>query len=287
MVGLVALDSSFFITHHYKMKTLYLCLFLVLTSSSYASICIEQTDRDGEAKRIHCPRQEMKLFPKTKNQRTVLWQLPEGTPPAKGWPAVLLSQGSWFPVEFSRPSYLPFGGFNEVKLIRELLDNGYAVVAPRATLNVGWITNMPHGEYEKTADYAVLKEVIRLMKSGGFGKIDGDSLYATGISSGGYNTSRLVLTFPDTFKAIAIQSGSYANCLGPLCEMPESVPRNHPPTLFLHGQKDIAVPVGTAKEFHSLLKKEGIETEMIIDPEAMHAWIDAAPVSILDWFRRH
>lgn len=269
------------------MKTLSLFILLTLSSSVIASLCVEQMDDDGEAKWIHCPRQEIRLFPKTKNQRDVLWQLPEGNPPAKGWPAVLLSQGSWFPVEFSRPSYLPFGGFNEVRLIRELLDNGYAVIAPRATLNVGWITNMPHGEYKKTADYAVLSEVIKRMKTGGFGKIDGNSLYATGISSGGYNTSRLVLTFPGVFKAIAIQSGSYANCLGPLCRMPDSLPADHPPTLFLHGEKDIAVPVSTAKKFHDLLRKEGIETEMVIDPEAMHAWIDAAPVSILEWFEQH
>lgn len=262
-------------------------LFFFLSQPLFASLCLEQMDDDGEAKWIHCPRQEIRLFSGTKNQRDVLWQLPEGTPPAKGWPAVLLSQGSWFPVEFSRPSYLPFGGFNEVKLIRELLDSGFAVIAPRATLNVGWITNIPHGEYEKTADYQVLSEVIRRMKSGTFGKIDPQSLYATGISSGGYNTSRLVITFPGVFRAIAIQSGSYADCLGPLCGMPDSLPRNHPPTLFLHGEKDIAVPVGTARKFHELLKEEGVETEMIVDPKARHAWIDAAPEAIRHWFSTH
>lgn len=266
----------------------YLIVLLLITSSQlYASQCIEQLDDDLKTRWIHCPRKEMRLFAGTKNQRDVLWQVPVGEVPTKGWPAVLLSQGSWFPVEFSRPSYLPFGGFNEVRLIRELLDNGFAVIAPRATLNVGWITNMPHGEYEKTADFAVLSEVIKLVKSGGFGKIDPSSFYGTGISSGGYNTSRLVLAFPGVFRAIAIQSGSYADCLGPLCRMPDSLPASHPPTLFLHGQKDIAVPVRTARKFHALLKSEGIETEMIVDPEARHAWIDAAPNAILEWFERH
>jgi poly(3-hydroxyoctanoate) depolymerase len=266
----------------------YFSILLLLASFPlYASQCIEQVADDGSARWIHCPRQEIRLFPKTKNQRDVLWQLPVGTPPTKGWPAVLLSQGSWFPVEFSRPSYLPFGGFNEVRLIRELLDHGYAVIAPRATLNVGWITNMPHGEYEKTADYKVLNEVLNLMGSGSFGEIDMSSLYATGISSGGYNTSRLVLTFPGIFKAIAIQSGSFADCLGPLCSMPDSLPDDHPPTLFLHGQKDIAVPVETAVKFHELLKDEGIESEMIIDPQARHAWIDVAPEAIRHWFSTH
>ncbi len=262
-------------------------LSLFFSYSLFASHCIEQSDDQGLARWIHCSRHEMRLFPGSKNQRDVLWQIPQGEAPSKGWPAVLLSQGSWFPVEFSRPSYLPFGGFNEVKLIRELLDHGFAVIAPRATLNVGWITNMPHGEYEKTADYQVLSEVLRLIGSGGFGRIDADSLYATGISSGGYNTSRLVLTFPGAFRAIAIQSGSYADCLGPLCGMPDTLPEAHPPTLFLHGQKDIAVPVSTAKKFHNYLKREGVETEMIVDPEARHAWIDAAPVAIRQWFSTH
>lgn len=262
-------------------------IFFLASWPLYASQCLEQIDDDGEAKWIHCPRQEMRLFPGTKNQRDVLWQLPDGNPPREGWPAVLLSQGSWFPVEFSRPSYLPFGGFNEVKLIRELLDSGFAVIAPRATLNVGWITNMPHGEYKKTADYHVLSEVLRLIRSGGFGMIDPQSLFATGISSGGYNTSRLVITFPGVFRAIAIQSGSYADCLGPLCGMPDQLPENHPPTLMLHGAKDIAVPVATARKFYELLKKEGVETEMIVDPRARHAWIDAAPEAIRNWFSLH
>lgn len=280
------MDRVLEVFHPYSMKIIFFAVAL-FSSSLFASICVEQLDTSGDARWLHCPRKEMVLFPGTVNKREVLWQTPAGKAPSRGWPAVLLSQGSWFPIEFSRPSHLPFGAFNEVLLIKELLDQGFAVIAPRATLEIGWITNMPHRDYEKTADYKVLREVLRLMKKGDFGPLDSSRFYATGISSGGYNTSRLVLTFPGVFQAVAIQSGSYANCLGPLCKMPDSLPGDHPPTLLLHGKKDIAVPLKTARNFHELLKNEGIETEMVVDPSAGHAWINAAPKVITDWFQKH
>jgi len=269
------------------MKTTLIFALLSFSLPLFASICVEQKNPAGEVTWLHCPREERTLFAGTIYTRDVLWQLPAGTPPRRGWPVVLLSQGSWFPIEFSRPHNLPFGGFNEVRLIQALLDNGYAVVAPRATLQIGWITNMPHRDYVKTADYKVLNEVLRLIRAGEFGKLDTRSMYATGISSGGYNTSRLAITFPNTFRAIAIQSGSYATCLGPLCRMPEALPANHPATLMLHGERDLTVPLSTAKKFYDLLQKSGIDSEMITDQKAGHAWIDAAPQAVVDWFERY
>jgi pimeloyl-ACP methyl ester carboxylesterase len=259
----------------------------LLTTSLHASICVEQTNDEGEVSWLHCPRNERTLFAGTIYTRDVLWQLPTGTPPRQGWPVVLLSQGSWFPIEFSRPRELPFGGFNEVRLIQNLLDNGFAVIAPRATLQIGWITNIPHRDYVRTADYKVLSEVLRLIRAGGFGKLNAAKMYATGISSGGYNTSRVAITFPRTFRAIAIQSGSYATCLGPLCRMPKSLPQDHPPTLMLHGERDLTVPLVTAKKFLTLLEREGIPNELITDPKAGHAWIDAAPSAVVNWFKRY
>ena len=190
-------------------------------------------------------------------------------------------------MEFSRIRNLPFGGFNEVRVIRELLDNGYAVVAPRATLNVGWMTNLPHPSYKLTSDYGVLSKTLEMIHSGAFGPLDADKIFATGISSGGYNTSRLAITFPGVFRALVIQSASYATCLGPACVMPVSLPSDHPPTRFLHGAMDLAVPLYTAKAFHKTLKDNGIETDIIIDPLAGHGWLESSPELVLEWFEKH
>ncbi len=269
------------------MKTFLILLLVISSLSSWASNCVEQLNDKGELSWIHCPKKEITLFKGTLDQREVLWSLPQGQPPQAGWPVVILSQGSWFPVEFSRPTGLPFGATNEVKLIRSLLDHGFAVIAPRATLHVGWITNIPHGEYTQRADYKVLAEVQRLIGKGFWGPLNKKNVFATGISSGGYNTSRLALSFPRKFRAIAIQSASYATCLGPLCLMPKEIPSHHPPTLFLHGALDLVVPMSTATRFYDKLRDYGIETEMIVNRSAGHAWIDEAPEAIADWFLEH
>jgi dienelactone hydrolase len=264
-----------------------LTLTLLVPLISEASICNEQLGTDGSVLWIHCPRKAVTIFSGTRFQREILWQLPAGKAPKDGWPVVLLSQGSWFPIEFSRPKNLPFGGFNEVRVIRELLDNGYAVVAPRATLNVGWITNLPHPSYQLTSDYGVLKRTIEMISSGNFGPLDDKKIFATGISSGGYNTSRLAITFPGVFRALVIQSASYATCLGPLCVMPSYVPSHHPPTRFLHGAMDVAVPVQTARAFHETLRDNRIETDIIVDPLMGHGWLESSPELVLEWFQRH
>ena len=263
-----------------------LLISVLMSTSAFSSICVDQVDESG-ADWIHCPRSAVTIFKGKTSQREVLWQLPSGKTPTTGWPVVLLSQGSWFPVEFSRPANLPFGGFNEIKLIRELLDQGFAVVAPRATMRVGWITNMPHREYVKTADYQVLAEVLRMIRNQEFGHLNAEEVFATGISSGGYNTSRIGITFQGKLKALAIQSGAYASCLGPLCKLPDTISKEHPPTLFLHGEKDLAVPLWSAMNYYKRLKSVGVETEIVIDPDAGHGWLDVAPAEITKWFKTH
>lgn len=267
------------------MKTFLLALLFPLLT--WASICTEQTDDQGVVNWLHCPRTITKVASGTLTEREVLWQLPSGQAPRKGWPVVLLSQGSWFPIEFSRPRHLPFGGFYEVRLIQTLLDHGYAVIAPRATLQIGWTTNMPLPNYEWTSDYRILTEIMQKIAKGDFGRLDTKRLYATGISSGGYNTSRLVLTFPGKFKAIAIQSASYATCLGPACVIPDSLPAHHPPTLLLHGGRDLTVPLFTARWFEDKLLANGIEVKTLVNPEVGHGWLPEAPEAILDWFETH
>lgn len=265
------------------MKNLILILCL-MPSLTLASICLEQHNDEGEVSWLHCPNETTTLLEGSRNERELLWQVPKGRVPRNGWPVVVLSQGSWFPIEFSRPRNLPLGGFYEAKLIQKLLDSGYAVFAPRATIDLAWITNLPHGDYKKTEDYAVLSELIRILKSNELAKINQRRIYATGISSGGYNTSRLAITFPDVFRAIAIQSGSYASCIGPICKVPDSFEANHPPTLFVHGKRDIAVPLYTAKRYYDRLKDSGIKTLMFVDPKMGHGWSKHSPLVITNWF---
>ncbi|MNT58414.1 Poly(3-hydroxyoctanoate) depolymerase precursor [compost metagenome] len=124
------------------------------------------------------------------------------------------------------------------------------------------------------------------MDKGIFGNINMDRLYATGISSGGYHTSRMAVSFPGIFRALAVESASYATCGGPLCALPK-LAKNHPPTLFLHGEKDLVVPVETMLPYYQELKNSGVDTQAVIDANARHQWLDEAPERITHWFLNH
>ena len=129
-------------------------------------------------------------------------------------------------------------------------------------------------------------ELFDAVDAGEFGPMDPERWYAMGISSGGYMTSRVAIEYPGRFVAIAINSGSYMTCTNVLCIVPAQEP-SHPPTLFLHGRLDPAVPVITMSSYNTKLTAAGVETKVIIDPDVFHAWLAEGYVEIPEWFDAH
>ncbi len=240
--------------------------------------------------RVTCSHQTAWVDSGIVGQRRVIYQTPVGTPPAAGWPVVLIYQGSFFALEdFDYDDRLPFGGYYEGKLVQALLDNGYAVVAPAAPADLAWQTNLPglRNAWELGTDYDFLGNVFDAIAAGQFGPLDAQRRYATGISSGGYNTSRMAVSFPGEFRALAIQSGSYATCGGPACSVPSILPADHPPTLFLHGFIDAVVPWWTMNLYYTRLQDQGIESSLYTESLGRHAWFASSPQRILAWFDAH
>ncbi len=99
-------------------------------------------------------------------------------------------------------------------------------------------------------------------------------------------TSRMAVSYEGRFLALAIESGSYATCGGPLCSVPD-LPSNHPPTLFLHGALDPVVPVGTMYPYRDKLNGMGVPTRTVVNPFFLHGWIPEAPGEVLAWFESH
>jgi poly(3-hydroxyoctanoate) depolymerase len=271
------------------MRTLLALVALIVAWSSPAvwaqSRCTE-TSSNGVTT-VSCTYQATSITGRSNDIRTVQYQVPLGSPPQGGWPVVVMYQGSGYPVEFMRDSNTPYGGINEIKIIRELLDNGYAVIAPRTKSSQAfWDTNTPLSLicYACSDDYVFFNNLFSAMQSGAFGNLNSARWFAAGISSGGYNTSRMAVSFGGKFRALAIGAGSYATCVGPLCLVPWSLPANHPPTLFLHGAIDTTVPQSTMEQYYNRLVGQGIATVKVIDPTAGHQWINAAPLSIRPWF---
>jgi poly(3-hydroxyoctanoate) depolymerase len=216
---------------------------------------------------------------KTKS-RVVRWQVPEGTPPAGGWPVVFYYNGTVF---FNSPATKPFtststaAGANFAQTsLHELLDDPsgsgrkYAVIAPEAQGSAviqAWDTNSS-AAYSTRDDFCFLPELFKGVSQGKYGDpslFDMSRRYALGISSGGYNTSRMAVTFnqDSAWKALVIVSGSYATCLGPFCNVPKVLPANHPPTKFYHGTADLIVPIATMRPYHDLLKAQGVNTQKL------------------------
>lgn len=201
-------------------------------------------------------------------------------------------QGSFFTAEltWSSTNAMPFGAYHQTDVVRRLLDRGYAVITPEAHIggSTFWDTNVPPWSLAWTTspDHAFMTTIFSMIDAGTFGPLDGDGLFATGISSGGYMASRMALAYPERFRAVAIQSASYAACSGPLCVIP-SLPSTHAPTLFLHGSADVVVPVLTARAYDAALRSQGTPTRFVSDLLSGHEWIRQAPAEVPAWFDRY
>jgi dipeptidyl aminopeptidase/acylaminoacyl peptidase len=225
--------------------------------------------------------------------RAVYWQTPTGTAPKGGWPTAILLQGtaqnpadSWSSV----PSD-PYGDYNETRLIQSLLDNGYAVLTPAAHGSGAtfWDTNNPIWEnnWNGSPDDQFMKLLFGRIDAGAFGPLAGAHLFVAGFSSGGYMTSRMTIAYPSRVVAIAIESASYATCLGSDCSVPATLPSTHAQTLFLHGTNDNIVPIQTMYAYNSALQSSGITTRVVVDSTAGHQWLNVAPSEVLSWFNSH
>lgn len=235
--------------------------------------------------------------------RNVRWQVPEGTPPAGGWKTAFyyngtVISGTSLANPFSAGVADLFGAYYQPQILRELLDNPggtgpkYAVFAPEPPASLVfaqfWHTNSVF-PYELSCDYAFFPDFWGEIKGGSYGSASQYNMnqrYAYGISSGGYNTSRMAVTFNsgNVWKALGIVSASYATCAGPLCTVP-SLPSNHPPTKFWHGLTDFIVPEYTMEMYYNQLVSQHIPTEKVVGLQG-HQFTadDLGATGIKNWF---
>jgi poly(3-hydroxybutyrate) depolymerase len=227
-------------------------------------------------------------------RRDVHFQRPDSPDvPADGWPVVVLFQGSLFSGEtfWEAEPDAPFGGWHQPALVHALLSAGFAVVTPEAQFDgtTFWNTNVwPWSTAWSTSpDHRLMLALFEGLEDGTFGDVDPERLYAAGISSGGYMTSRMAKSYPGRFRALGIQSASWATCGGPLCVLPANLPDDHPPTVFLHGEDDAIVPLWTMEQYADRLDAQGVSTERIVEPDVGHAWLEVAPETLTAWFLAH
>lgn len=224
--------------------------------------------------------------------RQVHYEIPLGDPPPEGWPTVVFFQGSFYPSElaFSGEPGAVHGQFFLAKTVKALLDAGYVVLAPEALLAgaTAWETNIPPMMFfwEGCEDDQLMDALFEAMADGRFAPVDDGRLYATGISSGGFMTSRMAVSYAGRFRALAVHSGSYATCSA-LCVVPRNLPSDHPPTLFLHGGDDHIVPPSSMEPYRDALEAGGVDVRTVFDDTAAHEWLPSAVTEVPDWFDSH
>ena len=64
------------------------------------------------------------------------------------------------------------------------------------------------------------------------------------------------------------------------------------PTLVMHGELDLCVPLSQGREFYNALAAEGVPTELVIYPREGHGWTEREHLldgarRIRAWFERH
>jgi len=256
------------------------------------------------ASSVSCPSEQLTLAT-SGGSRVVTYEIPLGTAPAAGWPVVINFQAtdvgpSYAFIASTSDEYAAFGVYFEAELTKNLLDAGYAVLAPAALTTDGttyWETNIsPYAtSWSGSADDALVVKMLADIAAGTFGPLDPHSLYATGLSSGGYMTSRMALSYPGKFKALAIESGAWATCLsggGPsgvgMCTVPSPLPAEHPPTLLLHGNLDTTIiPEWTVTAYVNALTASSVPEKEVDDANSGHQWIPEAPAAVLAWFQMY
>ena len=223
--------------------------------------------------------------------RTVTYEVPLGTPPTAGWPVVVYFQGSFVAGAraFGAAKSDTFGAYNLSATVKALLDAGYAVIAPNAPGDgtLYWQTNVPPyaTQWSGCEDDLLVRQLLDAISALRFGPLDADRRYAMGISSGGFMTSRMAISYDGVFRALAIASASYATC-SQSCTVPP-LPADHPPTLFLHGGTDQVVPVATMMAYRDALAGDGRVVDAIVDPNAGHEWIAGTITAVPAWFDAH
>ena len=67
------------------------------------------------------------------------------------------------------------------------------------------------------------------------------------------------------------------------------VTADDPPTLIIHGDKDLLVPIQQAESIVAKMKEVGVTAELIVRKDAVHGWKDMhKDLSLFaDWFDKH
>lgn len=182
------------------------------------------------------------------------------------------------------------GSSDQNSFTAEALKQGFLVIAPDSI--------SPYCKSAKQWDYTTRSidfSFIESIFSWAEDSLGAEKIYIIGISSGGFMTERLAITYPKTINAVVIHSaGSPDNAIletSGVCGVKFntntlSIPTTHPPTYLLHGQTDRIVDYEIGRNLYTGLVASGIKTEMYTKPMGRHQWFSEQNRTILEWLKK-
>ena len=172
-----------------------------------------------------------------------LLYVPQGNPPARGWPTILFLHGS--EQRGDNPSML------EDLAILAFADRvgGLPFVAI--------LPQCPRGEHWTPG---VLRQVLEAVE--GALPVDRGRVYLTGFSMGGYGTWQTAAAMPGVFAAIAPLCG-----LADLQDVPRLVGI---PAWVFHGARDRNVPLSESVKMVDALRRDGGHPDFTVYPDREH-----------------
>eukprot|EP01062_Namystynia_karyoxenos_P074032 TRINITY_DN70854_c0_g1_i1.p1 TRINITY_DN70854_c0_g1~~TRINITY_DN70854_c0_g1_i1.p1 ORF type:complete len:377 (+),score=112.06 TRINITY_DN70854_c0_g1_i1:75-1133(+) len=268
---------------------------------------------------VTAQRAECAVQKATVGGRPVFYQVPDGEPPAAGWPVMLYfhawysgGKGDWA-ADYPTAPNVDGGVYWEVQTKKALLDMGVAWVSPDATRNGSpcpgnrncwWETNeAPYNTpepdiWERSGDAKFLAILFESMEKGDLGgQMDLSNMHTGGYSSGGFMVSRTAFNYPGRFRSHFNLAASLYYCCGcglDTCpeewlERPLLAARMqaHPPTLFLHGAADRCVTPLESAMYRRRLDAVGVPTKYVSPEGVRHHWLPDSHVEVAAWIGRY
>ncbi len=209
-----------------------------------------------------------------------------------------------------------YTGISSIYPIQAFASEGYAVLRPNPRGSSGYGVEFRQANKNDWGfgDYNdIMAGVDKIIADG---MVHPDSLCVTGWSYGGYMTS-MIITKTNRFKAAMVGAGvtNLISFTG-TADIPDFIPdyfdgelwdrtdiyAKHSamfavknvttPTLVIHGERDLRVPISQGQELYMALKRLGVKTQMVSYPRTPHGpqepkFIQDIAERVIAWFNTH
>jgi carboxymethylenebutenolidase len=215
------------------------------------------------------------------------------------------AKGSGFPVVLVVQEI--FGVHEHIRdLCRRLAKRGYLAIAPELYARQGDVSKMTDIQeivskvVSKVPDEQVMSDLDSAAKWASSQNGNTGKLAITGFCWGG----RIVWLYAAHNPQLKAGAAWYGRLIGPTDELRPKNPLDvvgslHAPVLGLYGGQDQGIPLDTVEKMRAALKAAGNPSEIIVYPDAPHAFnadyrpsyrkadAEDAWKRMLDWFQRH